>query len=203
MEREKALDVAYGVAAGLDPAFVQLEVAGSIRRLEPEVKDVELVGIPRLRPTQVDLFTTEDRPFVDEALADLVTWGVLTWDQEVKRNGPKYKRLIHVASGLVIDLFLAQPENYGLQMALRTGPRDFCKLMVMQPQKHGGRGAMPLGMRMDGGFLWRNGQRLDTPTEEAFFAALDVPCWPPEQRSARRLQEWLDLNAKWERGRVD
>jgi hypothetical protein len=32
---------------------------------------------------------------------------------------------------------------------------------------------------------------IPTPTEEAYFEALDVPCWPPEERTVRRLRQYL------------
>jgi hypothetical protein len=32
---------------------------------------------------------------------------------------------------------------------------------------------------------------IPTPTEEEFFAALGVPCWPPEQRTERRLMRFI------------
>ena len=32
---------------------------------------------------------------------------------------------------------------------------------------------------------------IPTPTEEDFFAALEVPCWPPEERTARRLMQFI------------
>jgi len=37
---------------------------------------------------------------------------------------------------------------------------------------------------------------VPTPEEEDFFAALNVPCWPPEQRTERRLVQFVK-QAKW------
>jgi hypothetical protein len=32
---------------------------------------------------------------------------------------------------------------------------------------------------------------IPTPTEEGFFRQMGVPCWPPEQRTERRLMQFI------------
>ena len=32
---------------------------------------------------------------------------------------------------------------------------------------------------------------IPTPAEEAYFEALGIPCWPPEEWTAQRLQQYL------------
>jgi hypothetical protein len=32
---------------------------------------------------------------------------------------------------------------------------------------------------------------IPTSTEEAYFDALKVPCWPPEERKEQRLREFI------------
>jgi len=129
---------------------------------------------------------------VDGCLAEAMSAGVLRFDEVVKRNGPKYKRLVHVMSGAVVELFAAEPGNWGLVLAIRTGPGEFNRLLVTK-QRFGG--AMPLGMQMAGGQLLRGGCVVETPTEERFFELLEVPCWPPEERTETRLREYL--GARW------
>ena len=189
MDLSYAQQVADELIGLLAPACEWIGAAGSIRRRKPDPKDVEIVYVPKVEARQVDLFgTTEEVPLTDRAIARLVEAGVLAWDEEVKRRGPRYKRLVHVETGAVVELFAARPDNLGLILALRTGPGDFNRLLVTA-RRYGG--AMPAGMRMQGGYLWRDGERLETPTEEGFFAALGLPCWPPEARTAARLREWL------------
>lgn len=163
--------------------------AGSVRRRKLEPKDVEIVFVPRLVQRRVDLFTYGDVPATDEVIANLVSQNVLAWDEEVRRNGQKYKRLIHVASGVTVDLFAATLERWGFVLALRTGPDKFNRLLVTK-RRYGG--AMPAGMRMQDGHLWRDLERLESHTEEEFFAQIGVPCWSPEQRSVEQLRMWLE-----------
>lgn len=188
MDWKEARVVADEVVEVLAAACERIEVAGSIRRGKARVKDVEIVLIPRTGQRQVGLWEYEEYPLVDPVLEGMVGAGVLAWDEVVKRRGPKYKRLVHVASGLVVEVFGATAENWGLILAIRTGPAEFNKRLVSKGW-HGG--AMPLEMRMDGGFLWLRGERVVTETEEAFFEALGVPCWEPGERSGEGLKIWL------------
>jgi len=189
MDLACARQIADQLIEALAPACEWIGVAGSIRRRKPNPKDVEIVYVPRMEARQVDLFgAVEQVPLTDRAVARLVEAGNLAWDEKVKRRGPRYKRLVHVETGAVVELFAARPDNLGLILALRTGPGEFNHLLVTA-RRYGG--AMPAGMRMQGGYLWRDGERLETPTEEGFFAALGLPCWPPEERTADRLREWL------------
>ena len=187
MEREKALAVARKVMGLLGPAVDRIAVAGSVRRGVDEAKDVELVYVPRLVAAQRTLFEMGKVPATEARIYELMQLSVLRLDQEVLRNGPKYKRVIHVASGAVVELFRADWANWGLILALRTGPADFMKVLVSHEWKGG---VMPVGMKMQGGYLWRDGQGLSTPTEECFFQEMGLQMWQPEWRTAGRLRDY-------------
>lgn len=188
MEWKEARVVGDEVVEVLAGACERIEIAGSIRRGKARVKDVEIVLIPRLGRRQVGLWEYEEYALTDGVLEGMVAAGVLAWDEVVKRRGPKYKRLVHLESGMVVEVFGAVEENWGLILAIRTGPAEFNKRLVAK-EWHGG--AMPLEMRMDGGFLWLRGERVVTETEEGFFEALGVPCWEPGERSGERLRAFL------------
>ena len=186
MEREKALAVARKVTGLLRPVVERIAVAGSVRRGVDEVKDVELVYVPRLVAAQRTLFEMGKVPATETRIYQLMQLGVLRLDQQVLRNGPKYKRVIHVETGAVVELFLATPDNWGLILALRTGPAPFM-MTVVSHQWHNG--VMPVGMKMQGGYLWRDGERLSTPTEESFFQEMGLQMWQPERRTKGRLRD--------------
>jgi DNA polymerase/3'-5' exonuclease PolX len=189
MQLEQATQIATRLVYLLRPSCHQIQIGGSIRRCKPMPKDIEIVYIPREEPRVIDLMgTTESYSLTDDTLVDLIKDRILKRDTHVKRWGPKYKRLIHVASKQVVELFAATPDNWGLILALRTGPGDFNKLMVTSSCRGG---AMPLGFTMRDGYLWHWGERCFTPTEESFFATIHRPCWPPEQRTLQRLQHHL------------
>jgi len=176
------------------PVCDRIEIAGSVRRQKKEVKDIEIVYIPSVGHRAVDLFGTEE-PYrlPDVTLRNLERMDILVPDQRVKRWGDKYKRAVHVASGMVVEMFAADADNWGYILALRTGPADFNKLLVT-PQVYGG--ALPFGRRVNGGYVWGSREIVPVPEEEQFFAEVGVPCWPPEERSKAKLALYLH-----ERGR--
>lgn len=191
MNLDTARQVANEIVTVLAPACKRIEIAGSIRRLKPEPKDVEIVFIPRTQDVQIDLFGgCETISLVDDVLNNLMDAGKLRPDQATKRWGPKYKRLIHVASQIVIELFAAEADNWGYILALRTGPADFNHMLVT-PRWQGG--MLPPYLTLASGYVMRteNQEIIRVTSEMSFFDMLGIPCWPPEERSAERLKEWM------------
>lgn len=178
--------VAESLVVGLSYGCDRVEIAGSLRRQKPLIGDIEIVALPSF---DVDLFG-EPRPTsakLDDCLRGLLADGVLAWDEVVSRNGDRYKRfLVPELAGMALDLFLAQPDNFGNVLAIRTGSAEF-SAKLMTPRGQGG--LMPRGMRQRDGFLWDGDRRVSCPTEEAFFAALGVSEVP---HPARRDGDCID-----------
>jgi DNA polymerase/3'-5' exonuclease PolX len=190
MKLDEARQVAEEIVAALAPACERVEIAGSIRRCVPEVKDVEIVFIAKTETFVQDLFgdVVKEICHADLVIADLIDGGVLARDEQVKRWGPKYKRAIHCSSRMVVELFRAQPDNWGYILALRTGPAGFNKIWAAYVREGG---CLPSYLRLKGGYVWQNGERVVTATEESFFATILVRCWPPEERARERLRAHL------------
>jgi DNA polymerase/3'-5' exonuclease PolX len=117
-----------------------------------------------------------------------------------------------------LDLFqVVGSAQWGVIYAIRTGPGDFNHRLVTSRALGG---ACPLDRKVAGGRVWdltayttigrHNISRMPatkflrlvgrsipgapvipTPEEEDFFAALGVPCWPPEQRTDHRLVQFI------------
>lgn len=200
----------------LAPACDRIEIAGSIRRGKPDPKDVELLVIPRLvEISATDLFGNLERlgqhSVLDTALAELYFDGAYALDRDLPRNGPKYKRLRHQASGTCIDLFITTPEGWGVQFVIRTGPADFSKALVTR--------ARELRWHVTGGRLHkhaiesaaaRNGNVVDvpcqkgdacplvvaTPDEESFLVALGLRYIEPAERDMGRYHSELRRTRK-------
>lgn len=154
------------LAAYCDEAML----VGSIRRQCETVSDVEIALLPSSQGT------------LDQAIDELIASRMLKWDEELPRNGLKYKRLkSNAAFGgtLGVDLFIAQPANYGNTLAIRTGDKDFSRMLVTQRAKGG---LMPNDLRQAEGFLWRGEEIIACPTEAAFFDAIGVRMPKPEHR---------------------
>lgn len=162
----------------LNSACRSITVAGSFRRREPIVRDLEIVAVPHY---QADLFGGPAESLLDVRLRKLTQEGMLS---RPLKSGERYKQFTLAESGVQLDLFIAQPDNLGLILALRTGPGEFSKRLVTQ-QAHGG--LLHDGLRIAEGYVWQNrfvdddevvqpGERIATPDEAAFFA-LTVCGW--------------------------
>src|SRR5438094_10621249 len=135
----------------LKPACERIEIAGSIRRTQSDIGDIELLGIPRTESRQADLFgeCLETIDLLAQRTDALLAEGVFTHRPD--RNGrpsygPRYKRLVY--RGLGLDLFTTVPENWGIIFLIRTGPASFSQ-KLMTDRRRGG--WMPAHLRVQDG----------------------------------------------------
>lgn len=176
MNRNDALLAAYPMAAELSSCCERLQFAGSLRRLAPEVNDIEIVAIPRIAVERnlLDEIVAEYL-LLDDWIADFVQGGVIS----VSKNGPRWKQFTLLPDGPKFDLFLVRPPaQWGVILALRTGPADYSKWLV----SHQPFGACPPGLRFEAGGIYRNDVLIPTPEEAALFDLLGQPLLPPEER---------------------
>ena len=195
---------AMRLAELLAPACHRLEIVGSIRRQCPAVGDAELLLVPRYEPGMFPGQAGDS--LLDRRLAELIDAGEVRLGP---RNGPRWKTLVsdrvRVASELKIDLFIADPWQWGVLMAVRTGPAEFSRGCVTQ-RLYGGllrddlkvhdwqvwqiqsSGEVPgflkqLNTAREGDperLAWF--KALETPEERDFFEYLQGGYVPPEQR---------------------
>lgn len=189
MIRSLAQELLEQLASGCE----RIEIAGSIRRGKADPKDIELVAIAKLESlSTVDMFGQAVSGQVENKLESRIH-GLLDWqfDSILPRNGPKYKRLRHIETGICCDLFIVTPESWGVQFAIRTGPGDFSKELVTR--------AIRRGMKVDGGKLWKvhnDGSRdeLPTPNEHSFFDWLGLTYIEPNERTVKAI--WSQKNGR-------
>lgn len=184
---DTARPIAEHLVGALTPFCERIELAGSIRRERPEVADVEIVAIPRIRAGQTDLFgavTSE----VDELDALVTDWhqnGIVR-DRLDKNGRPafgaKFKRLVYrcALGEMPLDLFSTTRDQWGVIFAIRTGCSTFSHRLVT-PTYQGG--CMPMGLRVRDGSLWDGGREIPTPEEASFFEAIGVELLDPRART--------------------
>jgi DNA polymerase/3'-5' exonuclease PolX len=195
MNLDQALHLAVGLRLALEPGCVRIEIAGSVRRGKPEPHDLEIVAIPKSTFVATgNLFGEMSELEMDHfepALRDVLAGGRWEFDPTIKRNGPRYKRLREVDTGMCCDLFLATVAGWGGALAIRTGPAEFSQGLVtlaLRQGKHVADGYLIHGHpKPEGGCP--KGSRcpliLPTLTEAAFFSALDLEwCEPRDRRHA-------------------
>lgn len=186
--------LAESLLAVMMPYCEKAIIAGSIRREKAEVKDIELVVIPRYEEREFpsdDLFSVP-QTFPVNTLFEWATRGggsvIISWIKPgtheiiywtIKEDGKYWRGL--VGDGCIkLDLFLVQPRNFGLHSVIRTGPADF-SAALMTYLKQGGR------FHVDKGLLWNEKTEIVTcETEEDFFAAIGIKFIPVEYRETWR-----------------
>lgn len=164
----EAANVAQKIVQLLRPWTTRAEIAGSVRRRKPEVKDIEVVCEPAR-----SMGILEDRYMVDEIREVARFWG------QTPKNGERYIQVENVLdSGLKLDLFLVHPPaEWGPILAIRTGPAAFSEMLVTRIK---GR----LWRCQEGRVVNELGEVVPCPTEEDFFRAAGLEYLPPERRSA-------------------
>lgn len=186
--------IAGEILTWLSPVVETAEIAGSIRRKKPEVSDIEIVCIPKIEETTIDLFgnSMDTRNLLDalcysEIVANPQTRRIVARPDVNHRHalGQRYKRLVYGRFGYpfeaALDLFsVIPPAQWGVIMAIRTGPAEFSRKLVTQKSKGG---LLPDNMRVTQGALWEDNRRtIYTPNEQDFFKAIGQPYLEPEER---------------------
>lgn len=175
-------------------------IAGSVRREKPEVKDIEVVIVPKWEtvPDPDDLFgersldvnllhkfaQSEDR--LSAALGFPMRWikpgtrHIEPW--HVKPEGKYWRGYLpgreeegaRGGEGVKVDVFLTTPQNFGAILLIRTGSRDFSEAVAIHAKR--------VGYRFDDGELWRGQVNIPTPDEATVFEHLALEWVEPRDR---------------------
>ncbi len=147
------------------PGLAQLEAAGSYRRGRETVGDLDFLAV------------ADDAGEVMNRLADFNPV------EKVLLRGDT-KMSVRLAGGLQVDLRVVPAESFGAALQYFTGS---------QAHNIALRGrAKSRGLKINEYGVFRGEKPLAGRTEEDVYAALDLPCFPPELREARREFDWAD-----------
>jgi DNA polymerase/3'-5' exonuclease PolX len=159
--------LADSVVAELAPHCLRIEIAGSIRRKkEIGIKDIEIVAIPK--PWETGLFA--------DGIATVVSqWKKIKGDVE-NDNTCKYTQRL-LPSGINLDLFFATEENWGLILAIRTGPSEYSHKVLA-------RGWVNHRYKSIKGMLYHTNNKMfcPVPTEQDLYNKINLPYLEPERR---------------------
>jgi DNA polymerase/3'-5' exonuclease PolX len=156
----------------LDPHCIRIEIAGSVRRMKIDCRDIEYVIIPK--PYDVGLFESGIAMIINQ------------W-QMVKGNLPscKYTQRI-LPEGIKADIFFATEENFGLIYLIRTGSADFSRRIATRWADrgyHAFEGALYYtGNRVTRRDEIKKGKKIYTPTEIDVFNICGLPYIEPWAR---------------------
>jgi len=161
MNLQQAQQIAERIKSELAPHCERIGIAGSIRRKKPEVKDIEIVCIPK--PYETGLFASGIAKVVDQ------------W-QKVKGELPcKYTQRI-LPDGIKLDLFFAEPENWGLIYAIRTGSAEYSHKVLAA-------GWVKAGYQSRDGYLWHGCEKYNCREEVDLYNRIGLTWIDPEFRN--------------------
>ena len=173
---EKAHSVARRFLALIEPNIEKGEIAGSVRRQCKEVGDIEIVVVE-------SAFNSLDNLFHDKYPGMVV-------------NGSRLKRFKYPKDKVQIELYIAQPHDYGRILAIRTGSSAFSHIKLAITWNRLGWCGTAAGLRRKSecekkGSTWKlkpeyKGRETKPPvfeTEYDFFDFLGIPWISPTQRN--------------------
>ncbi|MBA7685955.1 hypothetical protein ES703_94386 [subsurface metagenome] len=170
MNLEKAKAIAEKIKAVLESSCERVTIAGSIRRQKPEVGDIELLCIPKY----IDGVDMLDAKIKTMIYFDMLGYRLNKLGSKV--YGDKNKLLVHLPSGIGVDIFSTTAECWSVALVVRTGGKTTNKEIATR--------ALQRGMRFRA-----YGDGFDTPeghirceTEEEVFKAVGLRYLSPEER---------------------
>lgn len=181
MELTTARTIAEGLVELARPACSRIEIAGSIRRSKPNVKDIELVAIVNDYDLLYKNLATAGR-FIKPGVPDIIDWA--------PKADAKYIRML-INDNIKLDLFVAHEENWGPLYMMRTGGavgadgnafNGFVPGMFARWKKISGGGKMVGCMP-----TMPDGLQLVCPEEQDFFELLEMDFVPPGERVDRKV----------------
>jgi DNA polymerase (family 10) len=143
----------------------QIEPAGSYRRGRETIGDL-------------DFLVVSNEP--DEVMDRL---GNFAGVAEVLARGDT-KMSVRLDKGLQVDLRVVPAESFGAALQYFTGSKQHNVILR-------GR-AKARGLKINEYGVFHDEKYVAGRTEEEVYATLDLPCFPPELREARREFEWAD-----------
>lgn len=198
MELKKALDIANSIVDLFSSECEIVGVAGSCRRKKPEVKDIEIVALPKMVAAK-DLFGEDPSKKIR---SDEWKSKVLSLGNVVKGKTDGKMMQIELPQQINLDLFMPDDFDFWRQFAIRTGSADWVKKNVATKWGVLGWCGSDVGLRMksqckgekgsDDKMHWKcivppNQQMLPPhwKSEEEFFEWLKTPFIHPSQREVQ------------------
>lgn len=194
MDFKSARKIAISVGNQLIPFTEKLNIAGSVRRKKDEVKDIELICIPKTCEVPSGLLFENPVTIVDPAFVDaLQSLGKIIKGQP---DGRYMQILLH--QDIMLDLFLPDPVDYYRQFAIRTGSAKYSAIVLASAWVQNGWCGSDKGLRLvtdcrsritGGKKVWScvNPDPQLPPvwaSEEEFFTWLNLEWVLPEQRNS-------------------
>lgn len=170
MELAKARAIAETLKHLIEGGCEFIEIVGSVRRLKPFPNDIELLCIPKF---------IDGVDQLDRELGALAIQSILALRRNKRGSttyGPKNKLMVHVPSGLGVDIFSTDEECWPVALVVRTGGKQTNIRICMAAQARGYK-----FHAYGSGFSTPHGE-IVCRTEREVFEAVGLPYHEPWER---------------------
>ncbi len=147
------------------PAVEKIVAAGSYRRGRETVGDLDFLVVSD------EVAVVMDRLAAFAGAASVIARG-------------DTKTSLRLKAGVQVDLRAVPAESFGAALQYFTGSK--AHNIVLRGR------AKARGLKINEYGVFRGEKRIAGRTEEEVYATLDLPCFPPELREARREFDWAD-----------
>lgn len=186
--RAVAIEVVKQLHGVLTDCVERISMAGSLRRGKLEVKDAELVYIPKFKSdtpagVRTDFFEAQKPQIInlaDRCLDLLIKDGILAKRKNVNGSeiwGEQNKFAIHVQTGLPVDLFSTTQERWFNYLVCRIGPAESNTRIASEAKRKGWKWN-PYGV----GFTDDQGNIVKVTSQEDVFRLVGLPYLEPQRR---------------------
>jgi len=149
-------------------AVQKIAAAGSYRRGKETVGDLDFLVVTR------DVSAVMDRLAGFEGVASVTARG-------------DTKMSLRLQSGVQVDLRAVASESFGAALQYFTGSKEHNIILRGRAKER--------KLKINEYGVFRGEKSIAGRTEEEVYAAIGLPCFPPELREARREFEWADAGA--------
>lgn len=183
-----ATHIANRLVEILSPVCDRIHIAGSIRRCQSQVKDIEIVCQPKMifQKDHTNLF--QQGEWVINPDFQKATNRFTDKIEKGKHTG-RYMKII-LKGGMPIDLFMPAKEDYFRQLIIRTGSTDYVHHVIAASwRQKGWCGVTGQGLRL----MSECTSRISPDNKTVWYCNNKYPTLPPAWQSEEEVFAWLGL----------
>jgi DNA polymerase/3'-5' exonuclease PolX len=184
MQLAEAKQIADKICSQLYPWTEQLFIGGSIRREVSEVKDIEIVCIPKRKDSgglaqtlfdDLPTLVSSKKTAIEQFCKVVEQWPKVLGDPKKGRYTQRRVPVPLNSYHINLDLFMCDADNLGLMLAIRTGNAEYSRRLMAR--------AKGQGFNVHDGYMWRGSTLIAVPDEHYFFKLINLKYVHPQFRN--------------------
>lgn len=164
-----------------------IHIAGSIRREKSEVKDIEVVCLPRyIEGGQTEMFSNATAQMV---ISPNYVQVVKSLGKVIKGKPDGRYMQIELPQRINLDLFMPDPDDYYRQFAIRTGSADYAHRTIAAGWLRKGWCGSDIGLRR----IKDCDEYTDLTNKRRWYCKVANSEKPPVWQSEKEFFDWIEV----------